>query len=277
MQPGVSDDNQADAPPVLSVTDLAFAYGQGDGAADVFAGVTAAARPGALTVLLGPNAAGKTTLLRAMLGQLTPRRGTVELLGRPINQWSAGERAAVMSFVPQRASVAFAYTVRDVIALGRHALPRDDAAVDAALDATQTADLADRSVQELSVGQQQRVLLARAMAQAAGRGRAMLLDEPVSAMDPLHAHRVMGLLREQAAAGLAVVVVLHDLNLACRYADDAWLLHGGRLVAAGPWDQVFTEQRLAEAYGLPFSVAGHDDVGRPVWHAEPKDAARLVT
>jgi len=255
--------------PALQLTGLSFGYHP---RLDVVTGLTAQAHPGAVTVLLGPNAAGKTTLLRLMLGQLQPRAGRVELMGRPLERWAAAQRAAVMSFVPQRASVTFAFSVRQVVAMGRHALVHDAAAVEDALAATQTTELADRPVNELSVGQQQRVVLARALAQSRGQGRVMLLDEPASAMDPLHAHRVMGLLRERARQGLAVVVVLHDVNLACRYADDAWLLDQGRLIAAGPWDEVLTEARLSEVYSLPFRVAGHGGAGRPVFHAEPRPA-----
>jgi len=259
-----------DEPPLLTLDGVTFGYGRDP----VVRGISAAVRPGAVTVLLGPNAAGKTTLLRLMMGQLPllPGGGAIELLGAPLHQWSATRRAAVMSFVPQRASVAFAFTVRQVVTMGRHALPHDPDAVEAALEQTETATLADRPVNELSVGQQQRVVLARALAQSAGQGRVMLLDEPASAMDPLHAHRVMTLLRQQARRGLGVVVVLHDLNLACRYADDAWLLHEGGLAAAGPWDRVLTEDRLGTVYRLPFRVAGRTAQGRPVWNAESPPA-----
>jgi iron complex transport system ATP-binding protein len=108
--------------------------------------------------------------------------------------------------------------------------------------------LGERIYAHLSLGQQQRVLLARAIAQAAGAGRLMLLDEPASAMDLWHIHRTMGQLRALTRKGLSVLVVLHDLNLAARYADTVWLLDRGRLAAAGPWNTVLTPAVLEPIY-----------------------------
>jgi iron complex transport system ATP-binding protein len=124
---------------------------------------------------------------------------------------------------------------------------------------------------ELSAGQQQRVLLARAMAQSAGHGCVMLLDEPGSMMDLYHAHRMMSTLGDLAAAGLTVLVVLHDLNLAARYADVVWLMHQGRLLASGPWDQVLVPALLEPVYRVrltPLQLAGE---ARPVFFVAPAD------
>jgi len=200
--------------PALQLTNLSFGY---QAHQPVFEGLSAAARPGVITALLGPNAVGKTTLLRTILGQLQPWTGSVTLDGRAMHDYSTSQRAAVISYVPQRGSAAFAFTVQQVVTMGRFALTRDDDAVDRAMEQAEVQHLANRALMELSVGQQQRVLIARALAQASGSGKVMLLDEPVSAMDPLHAHRVMQLLAQRAAQGLSVLIVLHDLNLAARY------------------------------------------------------------
>jgi len=260
------------APSPLAVEDLHFAFEAGRG---VLHGLTAALRPGTVSALIGPNAAGKTTLFRLMLGHLQPTRGRVRLEGRPLDRLSPVQRAARLSYVPQRGGTSFAFTVRQMVRMGRHALGPDPRAVEQALADCDLADLADRVYAHLSVGQQQRVLLARALAQAHGphgrRGAAMLLDEPVSAMDPLHVHRTMNLLREQAARGLAVLIVLHDLNLAARYADDVWVLSQGRLVAAGPWSTALDPALLEEVYGVRFERLTPHDHDRPLFYAQPQD------
>lgn len=229
--------------------------------------------PSRLTAVIGPNAAGKSTLLRLMLGQLRPWAGRVLLGERCAADMPPAARARLLSYVPQRATASFAFTVQQVVEMGRHALPPDPAAVDRALGLCDLADLRASVFAELSVGQQQRVLLARALAQAAGAppGAAMLLDEPSSAMDPWHVHHTMGLLRRQADAGLAVLVVLHDLNLAARYADDVWLLDRGRLAAAGPWNEVMQPCVLEPVYRVrcqPLAAVGRP---RPVFLIEPAE------
>lgn len=231
----------------------------------VVEGATASLRAGRVCAVIGPNAAGKTTLLRLMLGQLEPWAGAVELEGRAVAAMPVRERARRMSYVPQRGGVSFAFTVREVVAMGRFAAGggRD---VEAAMRACEVEGLGDRPFVELSGGQQQRVLVARAMAQASSGGRVMLLDEPGSNMDLRHQHALMRLLRLQAEAGLAVCVVLHDLNLAAAYADDVWLMEAGRVTAAGPRDEVMTAERLAGAYGVALRVV--EVGGRAVFVAE---------
>jgi iron complex transport system ATP-binding protein len=141
--------------------------------------------------------------------------------------------------------------------MGRHALAPDPQAVRQALANCDLTDLGSRVYAHLSLGQQQRVLLARALAQSAGAGRLMLLDEPASAMDLWHIHNTMRQLRHLTRAGLAVLVVLHDLNLAARYADTVWLLDRGRLAASGPWDRVLTPAVLEPVYRVTLApVAG---------------------
>jgi iron complex transport system ATP-binding protein len=263
--------------PTMQLQDLDFAY-QAD--RPVIRGVSVEARPGRLIALIGPNASGKSTLLRIMLGHLAPGHGKVFLRDRPLDRIPAARRAAAVSYVPQRSSASFAYSVAHVVAMGRFALPWDQQAVSNALAACELNDLATEPFMHLSMGQQQRVLLARALAQSGGEGQMMLLDEPLSAMDLLHVHRSMEILRRRAGEGLCVVVVLHDLNLAARYADEVWLMDAGRIAAAGPWDHVMRSEVLEPVYGvrlveMPRSTdRAKDQASRPVFDtylSEPAD------
>jgi iron complex transport system ATP-binding protein len=249
---------------IMQLHDVSFAYHGTHRAVDA---VTAEVQPGEVHALIGPNAAGKSTLLRLMLGHLTPSAGRLTLDDHSVHELPAAKRAAWISYVPQRAAGAFAFSAGQVIAMGRFALANDEGAVARAVKACDVGELLARPFDELSVGQQQRVLLARAMAQAAGQGRVMLLDEPTSAMDMAHVHRTMGLVRKAAAGGLAVVIVLHDVNLAARYADRVWLMHEGRLAAAGPWGEVMTVERLEPVYGLKLEVRMDAADGRPRFDA----------
>jgi iron complex transport system ATP-binding protein len=223
--------------------------------------------------MIGPNAAGKSTLMKLMLGHLAPTCGTVTLDGHDVASLSAPARAAIVSYVPQRAGVSFGFSVQEIVTMGRHALSASPQAVEASIQACELDELRNLPVNQLSFGQQQRVLLARAMAQSSGSGKLMLLDEPGSAMDLWHVHRMMQLLAEQAAKGLAVLIILHDLNLALRYADDAWLVHEGRLVAAGTWREVMTPKLLEPVYRVQISSmpmpAGASGGERPIFRVEP--------
>ncbi len=261
----------------LTVDGLSFAY-EADQPV-VLEDFSAELHGGQVTALIGPNAAGKTTLLRLMLGQLTPLAGGVRLQGRPVASYSPARRAGLMSYVPQRAGVSFGFTVREVVGMGRFALPPDEAAVEHALEACDLVALGGRTFTALSVGQQQRVLLARAVAQAGGMGngdsaeretgdgKIMLLDEPGSAMDLWHTHRTMRLLCDLAhRRGMAILVVVHDLNLAARYADRIWLLDGGRLLAQGPWDEVMRPEVLDPVYRVKLSPLHVEQDARPVFH-----------
>lgn len=260
--------------PIISLQDVRFGYD----VAPVVDGVTSALQPGNVTALIGPNAAGKTTLMRLMLGLLRPWSGTVAMDEQPVVGWSAAQRAERLSYVPQRPGVRFAFTVRQVIAMGAHRLSRRkvDELVDRAIDKAGLAAVAHRVLMELSGGQQQRVMLARAEVQSAASGQAMLLDEPGSHLDLQHRHAMMHRLRELAADGLAVLVVLHELDLAVRYADEAWLMDAGKLVAAGRWDQVMTPQRLSPVYGLDLELIdrGHH---RPLLAVAGGSGDRIVS
>jgi len=244
---------------VMQLDGVTFTYPGGD--EPVVREVSAAVTPGEVTAILGPNAAGKSTLLRLMLGQLKPDAGKIMLGDRRVHRIAPRRRAATLAYVPQRSTVSFGFTVGQIVRMGRFALPADEQAIDRAIDRCDLRGLVDRPFAALSVGQQQRVLLARAIAQSSttsatsttsggGGGQVVLLDEPVSAMDLSHMHRVMRTLRRMAGDGLACAVVLHDLNLASLYADTVWLMNEGRLIEAGHWSDVLRAEVLEPVYGV---------------------------
>ncbi|MFC4639109.1 ABC transporter ATP-binding protein [Deinococcus hohokamensis] len=222
-------------------------------------GVSADFVRGQFTAVIGPNGAGKSTLLRALLGLSAPEAGEVRLGGRPLRAWSRAQRSAALAYLAQGEELPPSGRVRDVVALGRGAgewrwglIPArpwteaDEAAVDSALDRTDTRRFENRRVSELSGGERQRVSLARALA---AHPRFLLLDEPTNHLDLAYALDVIRYVRCEVAGGLGVVAVLHDLNLAAR-ADRLVLLHGGRVLAAGPPEAVLTPEHLREAYGV---------------------------
>lgn len=216
--------------------------------------VSASLTPGRVTAVLGPNAAGKTTLLRLMLGLRAPSRGRITLDGRSVGDLSPRLRARRISYVPQRGAVSFAYTVRRVVAMGRYAhgeTAGGGASVEEAIRALDLLPLAERPFVELSGGQQQRVLLARAVAQSAAGGVVMLLDEPAAGLDLRHVHTAMSVVRDLARTReLAVAIVMHDLSLTSRYADDVWLMDRGRLTRSGPCAEVMRPAVLEPVYGV---------------------------
>lgn len=219
-------------------------------------GFSLALAPGEVLALLGPNGGGKTTLLKTLLGLLPPRGGGVTLDGRPLAHWSARERALRLAYVPQAAPAGFAYSVEDLVLMGRSAhrglfappTAADLAAVAAALDRMGLQPLARRPATMISGGERQLVLIARALAQDA---RVVVLDEPTASLDFGNQGRVLGEIRRLAAAGLAVLFTTHDPNQALRVADRALLLRDGRPLALGPVAQVLDAERLRALYGVP--------------------------
>jgi iron complex transport system ATP-binding protein len=206
---------------------------------------------GRITVILGPNGAGKTSLLRAAAGLIAQSAGKIAIDGRAIAAMHRDERARTIGYLPQSGDVAWNMPARDVVALGR--LPHrtsaaaDIAAVLAAMAATDTEQFAERRVGELSGGERARVLLARVLA---GEPRWLLADEPLASLDPAHQLDLLDRLRGQAARGVGVVVVLHDLVQAARVADEILMLRDGRVFAFGPPDEVLTQQHLRDAFGV---------------------------
>lgn len=221
--------------------------------------------PGEVGAVLGPNGAGKSTLLSVLGGLADPSAGQVTIDDEAVKAVAAHAWARRRAMLPQETAVAFDFSVRDVVALGRypHHLapsPDEDGIVAAAMAATDVAHLAARAVGHLSGGERLRVQLARVLAQIwsplpDGCSRWLLLDEPTAALDLRHQHEILGLVRGWARErGVGVLLVLHDLNLALRYADRVWVMHGGRLAAQGRAEAVLTPACLAEVWGVRASA-----------------------
>ncbi len=248
---------------MLACTDLCAQY---RGGPRVLGPLSLACTPARVTAIIGPNGAGKSTLLRALLGTLEPTAGAVTLDSQPLATFTPAQRAARIAYVAQRPTLAAPMDVRRVVELGRHARGPSPAIIDAALEALGLTRDAHRPLGELSTGQQQRVSLARALAQLTTApasatddlaGTTLLADEPISAMDPAHALRALALLHNMARRGCAVLIVMHELTLALAHADDAALLScDGTLAASGAVSDVLTPQRLGPVYGLRFVREG---------------------
>ncbi|WP_150251267.1 ABC transporter ATP-binding protein [Nocardiopsis deserti] len=226
--------------------------------------------PGRITAIVGANACGKSTLLRSMSRLLAPRVGHVLLDGKEVHRLPSKELARTLGLLPQSPIAPEGITVSDLVGRGRHPHQKmlsrwsreDDEAVAEALEATQTVDLADRPVDELSGGQRQRVWIAMALAQ---RTDLLLLDEPTTFLDVSHQVEVLDLLTDlNRSLGTTIVLVLHDLNLAARYADHLIALASGRLHAAGTPERVLTPETVHAVFGLRSEVITDPTSGRPL-------------
>ena len=233
------------------------------GRAELLRGINLMLAPGCVTALLGPNGAGKSTLLSVLAGQRAPTQGQVWLAGRPVADWPHEALARVRAVMPQHSPVAFDFLAGDIVALGRYPhrqrpSPQEAAIVPAALALADVAHLADRHYASLSGGEQARTQLARVLAQLwepahdAHGARWLPLDEPTAALDWAHQMQLMDTVRRWAhAQGVGVVAVLHDLNLALRYADHAVVMQQGQVVASGPCQQVLNADLVARVWQVP--------------------------
>jgi iron complex transport system ATP-binding protein len=236
----------------------------------VLAEIDLTLNPGEMLGVLGPNGAGKSTLLGALCGELKTTQGQLWLDGQPLAHWSGQKRARRLAVLPQSSTLSFAFKVQEVVAMGR--LPhdsgqqRDAQIIQASLEAADALHLHDRSYLALSGGERQRVHLARVLAQLwpGEDGQTLLLDEPTSMLDPLHQHTTLQAVREFANRGGAVMVILHDLNLAARYCDRLVLLESGRAFAQGTPDAVLTPDALKAVFGLEVLVQRHPERGHPL-------------
>ncbi|MFD4480286.1 heme ABC transporter ATP-binding protein [Streptomyces sp. NPDC058471] len=237
------------------------------GGREVLAGVSLTARAGEVLALVGPNGAGKSTLLAALAADLPAAEGDVRVCGRPTSEWPARELALRRAVLPQSAALSFPFPVEDVVRMGRApwagtALEdEDDRVVREALAATEVTEFAARPFSALSGGERARVALARVLAQ---RTPLLLLDEPTAALDLRHQELVLRICRERAAAGDAVVVVLHDLGIAAAYADRVAVLRAGVVAAEGAPGEVFTGELLSEVYRQRVEVFPHPRTGVPM-------------
>jgi iron complex transport system ATP-binding protein len=237
---------------------------------EILHGLDLAVPPGRITAIVGANACGKSTLLRTLSRLIAPGKGQVLLDGKSIHRTPSRELARTLGLLPQSPIAPEGITVADLVSRGRHPhqglfsswTRQDDEAVDNALAATRTFDLAERPVDELSGGQRQRVWIAMALAQQTD---ILLLDEPTTFLDINHQIEVLDLLTDlNATRGTTVVMVLHDLNLAARYADHLVALAGGRVHISGAPEQVLTEETMRHVFGLESRVIEDPTSGRPM-------------
>jgi iron complex transport system ATP-binding protein len=225
---------------------------------------------GKVTAIVGANACGKSTLLRGLARLLKPRAGAVLLDGRALAEQSTLDVAKVLGLLPQTPLAPDGISVADLVSRGRYPhqgwfrrwTEEDHAAAAAALDATGTADLVDRQVRQLSGGQRQRVWVAMALAQQTDL---LLLDEPTTHLDINHQVELLRLLRTlNAETGKTIVVVLHDLNLACRFCDHVIAMADGRIVAEGVPGEVITAELVQEVFGLECVIVPDPVAGTPM-------------
>jgi iron complex transport system ATP-binding protein len=249
---------------LLDVRDLSVSYGD----LAVLAGVSLSVERGEFVGLVGPNGAGKTTLLNVLNGMVEPDAGTVQVDGDPVTALSARATGRRVATVPQDTTVAFEFSVEDIVAMGRtpyHGLLARDtdgtAAVDHALARTETDQFRERAVGSLSGGERQRVVLARALAQGTP---ALLLDEPTASLDVNHQVRTLGLVRELTRdAGKGALAAIHDLDLAARFCDRIAVLADGQVLAVGSPAAVLTEETLETAFDTAAAVLPDPVTGTP--------------
>jgi len=250
----------------LQAVDLKLGYGD----RVVVDGLDLGIEAGTVTTVIGPNGCGKSTLLRALGRLLRPSGGEVLLDGKRIDRMPSREVARILGVLPQAPSAPEGLTVADLVSRGRHPHQTwyrqwssdDESAVGEALAMTGLLDLGDRPLDELSGGQRQRAWISMALAQGTDL---LLLDEPTTFLDLAHQIEVLELVRRlHGELGRTVVMVLHDLNLAARYADRLVAMRAGRVVAAGPPAEVLTEALLAEVFELDAKVIEDPVTGTPL-------------
>ena len=253
--------------PLLEVEHVTFGYG----GAPVVSDASLAVSPGRFVGLLGPNGSGKSTLLRLAAGLLHPQQGSVRLEGRTLGSRGRTEIARQVAVVPQQPLMPEAFTGWDIVVAGRTphqgilrgTSPLDEAIVQRALALVDATHLIDRRVGEISGGERQRLLLARALAQEPA---VLLLDEPTAHLDLPHQLTILDLvLRLTRESDLAILGVFHDLNLAAAYCDELSLMRDGRILVHGTPETVLSAGWIATVYGLEdITVVPHPESGRPV-------------
>ena len=267
-----ADSDTATDGPVLSIADLSVTLGE----TDVLAGVSLDVERGELVGLVGPNGAGKTTLLRNARGTLAPDSGQVRIEGEAVDDLPAKAVGRRVATVPQDTSISFAFSVREIVEMGRTPhVPRfgamdeaDHAAVERAMERTEITEFADRPVTEISGGERSRVLLARALAQDTPL---LLLDEPTASLDPNHRLRTFETVSALVDEGRAAVAAIHDLDTAARYCDRIVVVAGGGIVADGSPESVLTGETIGNAFDVDAVVTDDPVTQRPRVTALPDD------
>ena len=238
----------------ISARDIIFRYPKGPVVLDQ---VSCAIQSGSITAIVGPNGSGKSTLIRLLAGLRNPESGSITLNNQAIKGVSYQNRARQIAFIEQRPNLAFDFEVRKVVEFGAHSTQSSPSNINQALERFELSDVANKPYGHLSVGQQQRVSIARAWVQIASNPAGYLFaDEPCSAMDPKHAQSTMAALKSLAHTGIGVGVVIHDLTSAARWADHAIVLdQSGKVAGEGLADEVLTQGVLSKVFEV--NIARH--------------------
>ena len=259
---------------MLEVSDIRFSYSDGP----VLDGLSLSVSTGEVVAIVGPNGSGKTTLLRLVTGVLSPEAGAVMVDGVPLAGLGHRERARKVAIVPQKPQLPLSFSVLDLVLMGRNPHlgllqwegERDVRIAVEAMETTETVHLASRAIGTLSGGEQQRAVVATALAQQAP---VLLLDEPTSSLDLAHQSKVMALVsRVQKQRGGAVLMAMHDLTLASQYCDRIVMLAGGRVYAEGRPRDVLTAESIRAVYDTDVTVMSHPTTGTPVVVPTPAEA-----
>ncbi len=252
--------------PAFKAKDVVMSYGH----ERVLKGVDLTIEQGEFVGIIGPNGAGKSTLLRILTGVLEPTAGKVQLLGRPVSAYDARDRARHMAVVPENPNVPFAFTVEELVLMGRTPYTsllggndeHDAATARRAMVSTDTLHLASRPISNLSAGERQRTFLAQGLAQEPD---VLVLDEPTVHLDLRQRMALFELLScLNRDGGITVVTVLHDINIASQYCTRLALVDAGRIVAEGAPDEVLTRDILRDSFGVRVQVRADPATGRPV-------------
>ena len=229
--------------------------------------VSLSLRAGEILVVVGQNGAGKSTLRKVLSGDLPPTSGEVWMNNRPLAAWPLAERAKVRAVLPQDSALSFPFTALEVVLMGRAPhlsgaeSKHDYEIARQALAAVEAGQLEDRIYPTLSGGERQRVHLARVLAQiwesSSNQTRSLLLDEPISNLDIAHQHQILRIARDLAQQQVAVLIILHDLNLAAQYADKIALLKDGRIIALDVPSKILTPELIRETFGVAVGIIKH--------------------
>ncbi len=249
MTESASKNTSANIETIFQLNDVFFAYGK----QEVLHGLTCGITRGTFTAIVGPNGCGKSTLMSLLSRNHVPAQGKIIFMNKILNQWPRKEYARQVSYLPQANEIAFDFTVREVVAMGRFPYTgrfgtmtaKDWQATEEAIHTHELHGMADKPVTQLSGGERQRVALARIQA---AETDVWLLDEPTANLDVHHALELLQSLRKLAESGKTVVTVLHELNLAALYAKHAIMMQSGQIVAHGQTEDVFTEKRIEDVF-----------------------------
>ncbi|UZE96467.1 heme ABC transporter ATP-binding protein [Alkalimarinus alittae] len=249
----------------LACSNLGFSYGK----QPVIKNISLSFNKGEFVGLIGPNGAGKSTLLNLLMGLIKPTSGEVELAGQPLKQYKQRSIARHISLVPQDVSINYAFSVREIVAMGRNPhlgafqpeANRDRKLIHLAMEKTDLLRMADRSVNQLSGGERQRVFIARAIAQEAP---ILLMDEPTASLDLCHQLEVLSLIKTLTKDGHLAVSAIHDVELASRFCDRLILINDGKVAAQGTPIDVLTKENLYRHFSIEADVEPYDQEGQSV-------------